>query len=189
VNPIRDRKNIVGCNESQAAAASTLPERPVSSRGTVVIAEDDAATRMLLCQVLTRAAFTVYAVENGKLACEAVRLRRPDVILLDWVMPVMDGLRAAERLKADVATRAIPIVMITTHSQIKDRDLALEVGVQDFVTKPFDACELLACIDQQMRWRTIMSTARVVGRRGPVSESCDCKPGPPEPELTSLALA
>jgi DNA-binding response OmpR family regulator len=140
-------------------------EPPAGGRGTIVIAEDDAATRQLLCRVLQRAAFTVYAVKNGKLACEAVRLRRPDVILLDWVMPVMDGLHAAELLKADVTTRAIPIVMITTHSQIEDRHLALGAGVQDFVTKPFDSAELLACVDQQRRWRTIVVGARGANRR------------------------
>jgi CheY-like chemotaxis protein len=147
----RARQNIAGCSELRAGAVSALPERLVSSRGTVVIADDDVATRMLLCRVLTRAAFTVFAVENGELACEAVRLRRPDVILLDWVMPVMDGRRAAELLKADADTRPIPIVMLTTHSHISDRALALASGVQDFLTKPFDARTLVECIDQQMR--------------------------------------
>lgn len=165
-----DRSIIDAGNQSLSVPLRTVPSAENRSRGTVVIAEDDAATRQLLCQVLTRAAFAVYAVENGKLACEAVRARRPDVILLDWVMPVMDGLRAAEFLKADVTTRAIPIVMITTHSQIDDRHLALRAGVQDFVTKPFDARELVACLEQQMRWRSIIATARTVDRRVPAAE-------------------
>ncbi len=122
------------------------PDAAGPSRGTIVIAEDDAATRMLLCRVLARASFTVFAVENGELACQAVRLRHPDVVLLDWVMPVMDGVRAAELLKADAETCAIPIVMLTTHAQPEDRMSALDAGVQDFLTKPFDARELVACI-------------------------------------------
>lgn len=101
---------------------------------------------MLLCRVLARASFTVFAVENGELACEAVRLRRPDVVLLDWIMPVMDGVRAVEVLKADAQTRTIPIVMLTTHAQPEDRMSALQAGVQHFLTKPFDARELVACI-------------------------------------------
>jgi DNA-binding response OmpR family regulator len=127
---------------------------PTSPRRTVVVAEDDAATRMLLCRVLEQESFTVYAVENGKLACAEVRLRRPDVIVLDWEMPVLDGRRAAEILKADADTRSIPILILTTHAQIEDRSLALAAGVQDFLTKPFDARRLVACIDQQLRRRT-----------------------------------
>jgi DNA-binding response OmpR family regulator len=128
------------------------------SRGTIVVADDDAATRILLCRVLSRAEFTVHAVENGELACAAVRAWRPDVVLLDWMMPVMDGRRTVEVLKADARTRAIPIVMLTTHSQTEDRIVALETGVQNFLTKPFDARELVACIDGQMRWRATVAS-------------------------------
>jgi len=120
------------------------------SRGTIVIADDDCATRLLLCRVLTRAEFTVFAVENGALACEEVRLRQPDVVLLDWIMPVMDGRRAVELLKADARTSAIPIVMLTTHAHHEDRMSAIEAGVQDFLTKPFDPHELVARIARQL---------------------------------------
>jgi DNA-binding response OmpR family regulator len=79
------------------------------------------------------------------------------VILMDWMMPVMDGRAAVERLKADVETRGIPIVMLTTQSEIEERVVALEAGVQDFLTKPFDPRELLARIEQQMRWRKMLA--------------------------------
>ena len=144
-------RNVERANSTAAEAASELQEDTVSPRGTIVVAEDDVATRMVICRVLTRAGFTVHGVENGELACEAARLQRPDVVLLDWVMPVMDGHRAAELLKADPDTRSIPIVMLTTHSRIEDRSFALAAGVQDFLTKPFDARELVACIEQQLR--------------------------------------
>lgn len=136
---------------------SVTPETPVRQRGIIVVADDDIATRMLICRVLTRAAFTVYPVENGALACEAVRLRRPDLVLLDWMMPVMDGRRAVEVLKADLSTRAIPIVMLTTQARPEDRIVAREAGVQDLLTKPCDARELVACIDSQIRWRRIVA--------------------------------
>jgi CheY-like chemotaxis protein len=138
------------------SAALTAGPNPPVSRG--VVADDDDATRMLLCRVLTRAAFTVFAVENGELACAEVRRRHPDVILLDWVMPVMDGCRAVAALKSDSSTRAIPIVMLTTHAQTEDRIFALETGVQDFLTKPFDARVLVACIEQQIRWRSTVAS-------------------------------
>jgi DNA-binding response OmpR family regulator len=129
----------------------------VTRQGTIVIAEDDEATRMLLCAVLTRANFSVRAFENGALACADIERERPDVVLLDWMMPVMDGCSAVTRLKSDVQTRGIPIVMLTTQSQIEERVIALEAGVQDFLTKPFDPRELVARIEQQLRWRKLLA--------------------------------
>jgi len=123
----------------------------------VVVAEDDAATRILLCRILTRASFVVHAVENGALACEAVRQRKPDVVLLDWVMPVMDGCRVVEVLKGDIATCEIPIVMLSTQARMKDRIFALEAGVQDFMPKPFDARDLVACIELQLHLRYVLA--------------------------------
>ncbi len=135
-------------------SAGAFAPKSLSPRGTIVIAEDEVATRLLLCRVLERESFLVYAVKNGQLACDEARLRRPDVIVLDWGMPLMDGLRAAELLKADADTRSIPILMLTTHAQIEDRRIALAAGVQDFLIKPFDARQLVVCIDQQLRRRT-----------------------------------
>ena len=128
-----------------------------ASRGTILVAEDDDATRQLLCQVLRRANFTVLAYANGQLAFEALRDHRPDVILLDWVMPVMDGQRLVELLKADVDRRSIPIIMLTTHSEIEERVAALDRGVQDYLTKPCDPRELVARLDQQLRWRRTLA--------------------------------
>lgn len=142
-----------------------------ASRGRIVIADDDLATRLVLAKILTRSGFTVYPYDNGRSACEAVKRKHPDVVLLDWIMPIVDGLRASEILKSDVETRSIPIVILTTHSEIEDRHMALAVGVQDFVTKPFDPRQLVICIEQQMRWRTIISGACAIGGRHPASES------------------
>jgi diguanylate cyclase (GGDEF)-like protein/PAS domain S-box-containing protein len=129
------------------------PAMRAASRGTIVLAEDDVATRLVLCRILTREDFRVVAVENGRLACDAVRRERPDVIILDWLMPVMDGRAAVEELKACPDTRSIPIVMLTSLSQVAERIIALESGVQDFLSKPCDPRELVACIEQQLRWR------------------------------------
>jgi two-component system phosphate regulon response regulator PhoB len=148
-----------GRAEPLVVGTSALEERPLWSAGTVVVAEDDVATRMLLCRVLTRAAFTVHAVENGELACQTVRLRRPDVILLDWMMPVMDGHRATRLIKADAQTRAIPIVMLTTHSRAEDRRAALEAGVEKFLTKPFEPDELVACVLELIGCRAAVAAA------------------------------
>ena len=122
-----------------------------SPRATIVVAEDDVATRLILRHVLESENFRVVAVENGKLACEAVRRERPDLVLLDWLMPIMDGRAALEELQASHETRAIPIIMLTSQSELGERIIALESGVQDFISKPFDTRELVACIDQQLR--------------------------------------
>jgi CheY-like chemotaxis protein len=133
--------------------------RPLARDGspvTVVVAEDDAATRMLICRILTRASFVVHAVENGALACEVVRRTKPHVVLLDWVMPVMDGCRVVKVLKGDVDTREIPIVMLSTQSRLKDRIFALETGVADFMPKPFAASDLIACVKLQLHLRDVL---------------------------------
>jgi CheY-like chemotaxis protein len=134
-------------------STTTAPE----TSGRIVIAEDDEVTRMLLDRVLTRAGFTVHACENGQLAYDAVRRDGADVVLLDWMMPVMDGPTAVARLKANLDTRGIPVVMLTAQSEIDQRVVALKTGVQDFLTKPFDTRELVARIEQQLRWRKILA--------------------------------
>jgi len=148
---------VSGQDQTTGPEAVTKTAQNEAPRGRIVIAEDDEATRMLLTAVLTRAHFAVRSFANGQLACDAVRADPPDVILFDWVMPVMDGRTAAALLKADAKTRGIPIVMLTTRSLIEERVEALESGVQDFLTKPFDARELIARVDQQMRWRKVLA--------------------------------
>jgi CheY-like chemotaxis protein len=143
---------------SEAPPAKGWPttNEPQTS-GRIVLAEDDEVTRLLLNRVLTRAGFTVYACENGQLACDAVRRDGADVVLLDWMMPVMDGPTAVAQLKANRDTRGIPVVMLTSQSEINKRVVALKTGVQDFLTKPFDTRELVARIEQQMRWRKMLA--------------------------------
>ncbi len=128
------------------------------ARGTVVVADDDTATRMMLGQILRRQHYRVIEVENGRLACEAVRREHPDVVLLDWSMPIMDGLTALKVLKSADETRGIPVVMLTTQSQVEEKVLAIEAGAQDFLIKPCHPRELVARIDQQRRWRAVVAT-------------------------------
>jgi DNA-binding response OmpR family regulator len=146
----------LGSGERSPAKGQSTTTEPETS-GRIVIAEDDEATRMLLDRVLTRAGFTVHSCENGQLAYDAVRRDGADVVLLDWMMPVMDGPTAVAHLKANLATRGIPVVMLTAQSEINERVVAFENGVQDFLTKPFDTRELVARIEQQLRWRRMLA--------------------------------
>jgi CheY-like chemotaxis protein len=137
--------------------SSSLEEMESPSRGTILVADDDPGVRMLLRVLLSRHGFTVIDVENGLVALETARAMHPDLVLIDWVMPLMDGRETVIRLKHDPATRDIPIVMLTGQTQIDDKVAALEAGAQDFLTKPFDNRELVARLEQQMRWRKVLA--------------------------------
>lgn len=137
---------------SQAADAHESP-----SRGTILVVDDDPGVRALLALVLGKRGFTVVQAENGRLAFAAATHDRPDLVVIDWVMPVMDGRETVERLKGDERTRDIPVVMLTSQATIDDKVAALEAGAQDFLAKPFDQRELVARVEQQMRWRKLLA--------------------------------
>lgn len=131
---------------------------PGTPQGTVLVSDDDAATRMLLRAVLESCSFTVVEAVNGQHAYEAALRHRPDLVLIDWMMPIMDGHTTTQRLKANPVTKCIPVVMLTSRSEVEDKIEALRAGVQDFITKPFSPGELVARIEQQIRWRTLLNT-------------------------------
>ncbi len=139
-----------GLGDSLEALAS-------SKRGTVLVADDDPGVRMLLRVLLARHGFTVLDVENGLVALETARREKPDLVLIDWVMPLMDGHETVRQLKRDPVTRDIPVVMLTAQSSVDDKVAGLEAGAQDFLTKPFDSRELVARLEQQLRWRKLLA--------------------------------
>ena len=143
--------------EFAAAIALTAVGIPEASKGRILVADDDAGIRSLLRVILTRRGFVVDDASNGLLALESARRQLPDLILIDWMMPLMNGHETITQLKSDPKTRHIPIVMLTGQSQIDDKVAALEAGAQDFLTKPFDTRELVARVEQQMRWRKLLA--------------------------------
>jgi len=124
---------------------------------TIIVADDDQVTRLMLRHILSRQNYRVIEVENGLLACEAARRLHPDIILLDWSMPLMDGLAALKVLKSDASTRSIPVIMLTSQAEMAERVLALEAGAQDFLTKPCDPRELVARTNQHRHWRDLVA--------------------------------
>ncbi len=177
------------------ASAAEIQESP--KRGSVLIADDDPAIRRLIEVLLTRNGFTVTAVENGHLACERALALQPDLILLDWMMPVLDGRSATARLKNDPRTRHIPVVMLTSQARIEDKVSALEAGAQDYLTKPFDSRELVARIEQELRWRNLLSAAPEESPPQPVAPSATSSqpeqdehaPPPPGGDYWNAAVA
>lgn len=153
--------SLAGYQDAHSATDLEAPNAPAptddASLGTILVVEDDATMRALLSRVLARRGFKLIMVDDGHQACEAALRESPDLVLLDWRLPVMDGRAVTERLKAHPLTRQIPVVMLTGQSHVGDKVTALEAGVQDFLTKPFEARELIARIEQQLRWRRLLS--------------------------------
>jgi len=108
----------------------------------VLVAEDDRGLRESLVRVLRFEGYDVHAVRDGALALEAVAERLPDVVVLDVMMPVVDGLTACRRLRD--RHRHLPILMLTARHEVADRVAGLDAGADDYLVKPFALDELLA---------------------------------------------
>jgi two-component system, OmpR family, alkaline phosphatase synthesis response regulator PhoP len=107
-----------------------------------LIAEDDRDIRLVARLALRRAGFDVTAVDDGEALLAVVRDERPDVILLDWMMPVLDGPETCARLKADPATAGIPVVFLTAKTQQAEVERGMALGAVGYIAKPFDALAL-----------------------------------------------
>jgi DNA-binding response OmpR family regulator len=113
-----------------------------------VLVIDDEGPIRLLCRVnLEAAGMTVHEAENGATGIETARREAPDVILLDVMMPGMDGWEVFGALNEDERTSEIPVVFLTARAELRDQARGLELGGVDYVTKPFDPLELAPLID------------------------------------------
>jgi DNA-binding response OmpR family regulator len=107
-----------------------------------VLAEDDPDIQLVARLSLKRAGFQVVAASNGTEALAKVIAEKPDVALLDWMMPELDGVEVCRRLKADPDTAAIPVIFLTARSQEAELKTGLSMGAIGYITKPFDALTL-----------------------------------------------
>jgi DNA-binding response OmpR family regulator len=116
---------------------------------TRVLVVDDEAPIRLLCRVnLEAEGMQVLEAADGLAGVEAARAERPDVILLDVMMPGMDGWQVAERLVEDDTTNQIPLIFLTARAELRDRARGLELGGVDYITKPFNPVELASVVEQ-----------------------------------------
>jgi two-component system cell cycle response regulator DivK len=113
----------------------------------ILLVEDHEEVWDFLSRRLKRRGFEVLLAHNGQAGVDEARAKRPDVILLDMNLPVMDGWAAARALKSDSATAGIPIIALTAHAMSGDREKALQVGCDDYHPKPVDFSKLLSQID------------------------------------------
>jgi two-component system cell cycle response regulator len=141
---------------TEAAPAPALPTHPsaaprVRNKPLVLVVDDEPKNVKLLKAKLAGQPYTLKAAYNGAEALEMVAQHAPDLILLDVMMPGMDGYEVTRRLKADEQTRAIPIIMITALNGPENKEKAMELGAQEFLTKPVNTAELQARIGSMLR--------------------------------------
>jgi two-component system, cell cycle response regulator DivK len=112
----------------------------------ILVVEDQEDNRQIVRDLLTTTDYEVIEAENGEEALAAVAKQRPDLILMDIQLPIMDGYEATRRLKADPGLSAIPVIAVTSYALSGDEEKARAAGCDDFVPKPFSPRELLAKI-------------------------------------------
>ncbi|ARP51257.1 DNA-binding response regulator [Ruminococcaceae bacterium CPB6] len=117
----------------------------------VYIADDERNIRKLIAFGLKDAGFETGEFPDGETLLQGIRLRRPDAVLLDWMMPGMDGLQICRALRQNEKTHAIPILMLTAKGEEIDKVLGLEMGADDYITKPFGIKELCARVRAVLR--------------------------------------
>ncbi|MBT3013017.1 MAG: phosphate regulon transcriptional regulator PhoB [Candidatus Thiodiazotropha sp. (ex Lucina aurantia)] len=117
----------------------------------ILAVDDEPAVGEMLRFILEQDGFQADFVEDATQAISQIRRAKPDLILLDWMLPGMSGLELADRLKKDRETASIPIIMLTAKGEEDDKVRGLDIGAEDYVTKPFSARELLARIRSILR--------------------------------------
>jgi len=120
----------------------------------ILVVEDEAPIRQMIAFNLTRAGFTVDEVEDSASARVKIADARPDLVLIDWMLPDFSGLELTRLLRRDEACKGLPIIMLTAKAEEKDKVLGLEGGADDYITKPFSAKELVARVKALLRRAT-----------------------------------
>jgi two-component system, cell cycle response regulator len=132
----------------------------------VLVVDDILANVRLLEAKLTAEYFDVVTAMNGLDALEAIQRTKPDIVLLDVMMPGIDGIEVCKRIKADAATQHIPVVMVTALDQPEDRVRGLEAGADDFLTKPVNDISLFCRIKSLVRLKMLTDELRVRSATG-----------------------
>jgi two-component system cell cycle response regulator DivK len=114
----------------------------------ILVVEDQEDNRQILRDLLTNAGFDMIEAENGEEAIASAQARRPDLILMDIQLPILDGYEATRRIKADPDLKSIPIIVVTSYALSGDEDQARRAGCDDYVAKPFSPRQLLAKIKE-----------------------------------------
>jgi two-component system phosphate regulon response regulator PhoB len=132
----------------------------------ILVVEDEQPIRDLIAVGLRRARCDVALAEHSQAALASIGDRRPDLVLVDWMLPDMSGIELVRVLRRDPNTRDIPVMMLTARGEEADKVAGLESGADDYVTKPFSARELIARIQAVLRRSTPVGEAERVDVEG-----------------------
>ncbi|MBI4349227.1 MAG: response regulator [Elusimicrobia bacterium] len=146
--------------QNPAAAAPAQPPAPVVR---VLVTDDDANIRALLQDVLESQGYQVDTACDGQEALDKINRQPPDLVLLDVEMPIMTGWEVVGKLKSDTLLQHLPVLLLTSLSRAEDKIQGLDLGADDYLTKPFNPGELLA------RVRSTLKRKRVVLEANPLS--------------------
>jgi DNA-binding response OmpR family regulator len=150
---------------SEALDAPALPA-PVPRR--ILVVDDDPTVAEVVSGYLQRAGYAVDRAVDGRAALDQAATRRPDLVVLDLMLPEIDGLEVCRRLRAEPLSHTVPIVMLTAKGDEHDRILGLELGADDYVTKPFSPRELVLRIQSVLRRSAGASSAAPAEEDAPV---------------------
>lgn len=123
----------------------------VAVKPLILLVEDEPAQRDVIAYNLMAEGYGVAEAQDGEEALLLVAENPPDLVILDWMMPKLSGIEVCRRLKADPATRAIPVIMLSARLDVPDRVHGLETGADDYVGKPYSVAELMARIRANLR--------------------------------------
>jgi EAL domain-containing protein (putative c-di-GMP-specific phosphodiesterase class I)/DNA-binding NarL/FixJ family response regulator len=156
----------------------------------ILVVDDDALLRALFSDTLRDAGMDVLEAHDGEAALEVLAAERIDAVVLDSRMPRMSGLDVLAAVRADDATRTLPVLLVTGEADVADRVRGLEAGANDYVTKPVDVDELVARVRAQLRgqaaWRRIIEDR--MSERTTVAEALCGIPPQPAPEQTAALV-
>ncbi|MFZ1082711.1 MAG: response regulator [Candidatus Kryptoniota bacterium] len=136
----------------------------------ILIADDDANSRMILNRVLSKAGYEIREAKNGKEALKAAKAYKPDVMIIDWMMPEMDGEQLTSWIKNDSTLRFTYVILLTARGDTKDRVRGLQAGADDYITKPAPHQEVLARVQSGMRVRELQNEIEQLTRKLSIME-------------------
>lgn len=140
----------------------------------LLVIEDNEWSRDMLARRLSRRGYQVISAADGRRGIAMAKEQSPDLIVMDMSLPEIDGWEATRRLKADPATRAIPIVALTAHAMASDRKKAMDAGCDDYHTKPVDFESLVRSVEAFLEARNSPArTGHLMPASGPVSVGRD----------------
>ncbi len=136
------------------------------SRNRILIVDDEPAIREMVAVALELADFDVLEADNAQRAHEYIVDERPDLVLLDWMLPSVSGIELARRLKREDATAEVPIIMLTAKSEEDNKIQGLDVGADDYITKPFSTRELISRIKAVLRRSSVVAAEKAIDVEG-----------------------